>query len=46
MFDDEYLLENENHIHCIDQSQTNCCLTKEEHDHAKENQEVYSLSPS
>lgn len=45
MFDDEYLPENENHIHCIEQSQTNCYLTKEEYDHAKENQEVDSLSP-
>lgn len=45
MLDDEYLLENENHIHCIDQSQTKCYLTKEEHDHAKENQEVDSLNP-
>ena len=45
MLDDEYLPENENHIHCIDQSQTDCYLTKEEHDHAKENQEVDSLSP-
>jgi hypothetical protein len=40
MLDDEYLPEKENHIHYIDQSQTNCYLTKEEHDHAKENHEV------
>ena len=45
MLDDEYLPENENHIHCIDQSQTDCYLTKEEHDHVVENQEVDSLSP-
>ena len=45
MLGDEYLPKDENHTHCIDQSQTNCYLTKEEHDHALENQEVDSLSP-
>ena len=43
--DDEYILENENHIHYIDQSQTYCYLTKEEHDHAKENKELDSFRP-